>query len=51
MLRLCLEQVIEVQVDQDSEPGKQGFKAKKQGLQGAKAVCTEEKRALSPIGP
>ncbi len=32
MLEPCLERVIEVQVDQDSEPGKRGFKAKERDL-------------------
>ncbi len=49
MLESCLERVIEIQVDQDSESGKREFKAKEQDLRDAKTICTEEREALSSI--
>ncbi len=49
MLESCLEQVIEIQIDQDSESGKREFKAKEWDLWDVKTICTERRWALSLI--
>ena len=49
MLESCLERVIEIQIDQDSESGKWEFKAKEWDLWDVKTICTERRWALSSI--
>ncbi len=43
LLESCLERVIEIQIDQDSESGKWEFKAKEWDLWDAKTICTEKR--------
>ncbi len=51
MLRPCLERVIEVRVHQDDIRVNEDSKLKSEVYEGAKAICTEGRGALSPIGP